>query len=514
MLGAESLLKTLINSGVEVCFANPGTSEMHFVAALDRVDGMRCVLGLQELVVTGAADGYSRMAGKPAATLLHLGPGLANGLANLHNARRGHGRIVNIIGEHAIYHVELDSPLTSDIESLAKPMSHWVKTAKFVEELPVLAAEAVAVANSGNGKIASLILPANLSWSEDGPEPAAPNTNDYSQADGAGFEVAVEALTSGEPATLFLGGTELTAEILELGGKIASKTGAKLMCEVFPGRIAHGAGVASVMKLPYFTEMARPMMGAYKQVVLAGAVSPVSFFAYPGQPSHLVSEDVNITILAEPDQDIHRALAALADALGANDEEPPRNVARNVDMPEGPLTPATAARAVAALLPEGAVVLDEGITCGMDMWAALATAKPHEWLIQAGGAICWGLSAAVGAAVAVPDRKIVCLEGDGSGMMNIQALWTMAREKLDVTTILFANRSYAILQFEYARVGAEGMGENAKSMMSMDDPTIDFVGIAKSMGVHGIRATTAEEFTAAFRDCMTTPGPHLIEAVM
>ena len=166
MNGAESLVRTLVAGGVDVCFSNPGTSEMHFVAALDRVEGMRCVLGLFEGVVTGAADGYFRMKGTPASTLLHLGPGLANGLANLHNAKKANSGIVNIVGQHATHHIGYNAPLTSDIEGLARPMSAWVRTSPDAKSVSADGAAAIAAARSAPPQIATLILPADTAWNE------------------------------------------------------------------------------------------------------------------------------------------------------------------------------------------------------------------------------------------------------------------------------------------------------------------------------------------------------------
>ncbi|MBP8924358.1 MAG: acetolactate synthase large subunit [Pseudomonadales bacterium] len=514
MNGAEALLRTLIDAGVEVCFTNPGTSEMHFVAALDQVPGMRCVLGLFEGVVTGAADGYSRIAGKPAATLLHLGPGLGNGLANLHNAKKGNAAIVNIVGDHATYHLQYDTPLTSDVVAVAKPMSHWVHSSSSSEHLPQDTAQAVAAAISAPGQIATLILPADISWGDSAPGPAAvlaPVKPRLAHADA--IMRAAEALGCGEPAMILLGGHISDAE-LEVAARIAASCGARIAVETFASRLPWGAGRPSYEKIPYLAEFAIEHLKTVRRMVLVGANAPASFFAYPGVPSRLNHDDCVIVTLAEGFHDRQDALERLADALHADSANVPRNPDQPAAAPSGALSTATVGDAVAALLPQGAIIVDEGATCGMEVFPRCTSARPHQWITLTGGAIGWGLPAATGAAIAAPEAKVVCLEGDGSAMYTIQALWTMAREQLDVTVLLFANRDYAILQLEYLRVGATAMGANARGMMHIGNPDIDFVALAQSMGVTATRATNAEELVSQFGNAMAHPGPRLIEVMM
>lgn len=514
MNGAEALLRTLLDAEVEVCFANPGTSEMHFVAALDRVPGMRCVLGLFEGVVTGAADGYARIAGKPAATLLHLGPGLGNGLANLHNAKKGHAPIVNIVGDHATYHLQYDTPLTSDVVAVAKPMSHWVHSSASSEQLPQDAANAVAAARSAPGQIATLILPADVSWGDSAPGPAVtppPAKARQVHADAVAHSAA--ALSCGEKAMILLGGAISDAQ-LETAARIAAATGARIAVETFASRIPWGAGRPAFEKVPYLAEFAIDYLKEVRRMVLVGVRAPASFFAYPGVPSRLAHEDCQIVTLAEDFHDRMDALERLAEELHAGEASARRNPAQPAQPPGGALSSASVGDTIAALLPEGAIIVDEGITCGMEVFPRCTGARPHQWIMQTGGSIGWGLPAAVGAAIAAPAAKVVCLEGDGSAMYTIQALWTMAREKLDVTVLLFANRDYAILQLEYLRVGATGMAENARGMMHIGNPDIDFVGLAQSMGVAASRAVTAEELAEQFSAAMAAPGPRLIEVMM
>jgi acetolactate synthase-1/2/3 large subunit len=514
MNGAESLLETLVRSGVEVCFSNPGTSEMHFVAALDRQAGMRAVLGLFEGVVTGAADGYARMAGKPACTLLHLGPGLANGLANLHNARRARVPIVNVVGDHATYHRGLDAPLTSDIEGFARPVSGWIRVSQSAASVAADGAAAVAASRSAPGQVATLILPADTAWNDASgaaePVPAAPFAR---PADDAVAAVAL-ALRSGAPAAILMNGAALSAAGTDLAGKIAAATGARLFADTFVTRIARGAGRVDVERIPYFGEQAAAVLAPFKHLILIGTKAPVTFFAYPGKPSELTPADCLVHTLAAPAEDAIAALNALVDALGAGKTAPPRTVSEPLRLARGALTPESIAQAVGMLLPEQAILVNEAATSGFMMPAMTSGARPHDWLDLTGGAIGQGLPTAVGAAVACPDRRVIALQADGSGMYTVQSLWTMARENLDVTVIVFANRKYAILQVELLRVGAGNPGRKAMDMLDLSRPDLNWVALAKGMGVPATRATTSEEFNAQLAHSLATAGPTLIEAVL
>jgi acetolactate synthase-1/2/3 large subunit len=502
MNGAQALIRTLADAGVNVCFTNPGTSEMHFVAALDTVPEMRAVLGLFEGVVTGAADGYGRMADGPAATLLHLGPGLGNGLANLHNARRARTPLVNIVGDHATYHKQYDAPLESDIDAAAWTVSGWVRRTMDTADVARDALDAVAAAHLG--QVATLILPADVSWTE-GASALESKPRATTSASSAGVNEAAKALTSGEPAVLFVGGASARADQLELASRIAAATGAKLLCETFPARLARGAGRVNVERLGYLAEFAEMQLAGARHLVVAGAKPPVSFFAYPGKPSDLVPEGCEVHDAGD--------LAALADLVAAG-AAPVLQPASRPDRPTGVLNGETVAAAVGALMPENAIVADEANTSGL--WASGATAgcPPHDWLTLTGGAIGQGLPVATGAAVACPDRPVISLEADGSAMYTLQALWTQAREGLDVTTVIFNNRSYAILNMELSRVGAESAGPKALSMLDISKPDLDFASLAQGMGVPAVRATTAEEFTEALERSLGEPGPHLIDALL
>src|ERR671917_2626260 len=511
MNGAESLVETLAGAGVEVCFANPGTSEMHFVAALDQVGDMRCVLGLFEGVATGAADGYARMADKPASTLLHLGPGLANGLANMHNARRANTPMVNIVGDHATYHKEYDAPLTSDVEGLARPFSDWVRTSADSRSVARDGAAAVAAAMDPPGRVATLILPADASWNEaDGPVPLLPVEGRAPVAPEAISEVA-RVLRSGEPAVLFMGGHALREPGLTLAGRIAAKTGARLLAQTLNARVERGAGRVVIDFLPYPVDDAIATLADARHLVLVGSEVPVAFFAYPDKPSALSPAHCETHTLATPGEDIVGALEALAEELGAP-QNAPVQARENYPPPSGEaITPEAAAATLGTLPPEGAIVVDEALTAARAFMSRTRGAAAHDYLQVTGGAIGIGLPLATGAAVACPDRKVICLQADGSAMYTVQALWTQAREGLDVTTLILNNRSYAILKGELANLGQGDAGRSALDRMELDRPTLDWVDLARGMGVEAARAETLKELERHFAAGLRSGGPYLID---
>jgi acetolactate synthase I/II/III large subunit len=514
--GAHALLRSLVASGVDTCFANPGTSEMHLVAAMDGVPRARAVLTLFEGVATGAADGYARMAGRPAATLLHLGPGLGNGLANLHNARRAGTPVVNVVGDHATTHTRYDAPLQSDIAAIAGSVSGWVRRSTRSTEVGADAAAAVAAARAG--QVATLVVPADVGWGEGGEPVDAPLPVPLrTAADGDAVRAAADALSAGEPAVLLVGGDATRAAGLAAAARIAAATGARVLAETFPARLERGAGVAPVGRLAYAVDAAVHQLAGTRHLVLAGARSPVAFFAYPATPSDLVPAGCAVHALTPPGGAATASLEELADLLAPGTAARTAPAARP-PLPTGPLTAHGAAAVVGALLPEGAIVVDESVTSGLGLPAATAGAPRHDWLTLTGGAIGYGLPAATGAAIACPDRPVWCLQADGSAMYTISALWTHAREGLDVTTIVYHNSAYAILRTELAQVGAAGLvqgdGSRARALLDLGNPDLDFVALAAGMGVPGTRATTAEELAAALRRAAAEPGPHLVEAVV
>lgn len=511
MNGAESLVRTLVAGGVDVCFTNPGTSEMHFVAALDKVPGMRCVLGLFEGVVTGAADGYFRMKGTPASTLLHLGPGLANGLANLHNAKKAHSGIVNIVGQHATYHIEYNAPLTSDIEGLARPMSAWVRTSPDAKSVARDGAAAIAAASGAPPQVATLILPADTAWNEADGVAQMPVESQRRSYSPQAVESAAKVLRSGEPTLLLMTGSAVTEPGLALAAQIAGKTGCKVMGPLASPRMARGRGRFSIERVPYVVELALAALKGFRHIVLVEANEPVAFFAYPSKPSLLKPEGCEVHRMTSSGENSVAALQALASAGGAKPADVKPQATVELVKPTGALNHASIAQAIAAAVPDNAILVDESITTGRGFFPLTASAAPHDWIQNLGGSIGYSTPVATGAAIACPDRKVICMVGDGSAMYTIQSLWTQAREGLNIVTIVFANRMYQILRGEFDGVGAGEPGKRAQDMLRIDSPTLDFVALAKSMGVPGRTVTTADEFNKALAEAIAEPGPRLIE---
>ena len=511
MNGAESLIRTLLAGGVEVCFANPGTSEIHIVAALDQIAEMRCVLGLFEGVVTAAADGYARMAEKPACTLLHLGPGLGNGLANLHNAMRAQVPLINLVGQHATYHLPYDTPLTSDVEGIARPYSKWLRSSRNAFELGRDAAEAVVAARTPPGQIATLIVPADVSWSDGGsvavmpavPRPPLPSTQ--------AIERAADMLRPGLQTAILMTGNALYGKGLATAGRIASATGAKLLAPYPISRLQRGVGIPRVDRVQYVLEQGIEQFKDIRQLILVGARAPIAYFAYPGKISAFTSPDCEIHTLASPGEDYVGALAALAAALSVRETALPVEGVDRPPLPSGQITLPGLAAAVGALLPENAIVVDESMTSGRGLMAATKGAPPHDWLGNTGGSIGIALPLAVGAAIACPDRRVLCLTADGSGMYTAQALWTMAREGLNITTVVFANHDYAVLKREFSYLGVGEPGPRAADMFEIGRPDLDWTLLAKGMGVPGTRVTSLEAFGKLLRAGLSGEGPTLIE---
>ncbi|MBO0731526.1 MAG: acetolactate synthase large subunit [Acidimicrobiaceae bacterium] len=513
MNGAQALVETLSACGVRTCFANPGTSEMHMVYALDSVEDFDSVLCLDEGVVTGAADGYARMAGVPAATLLHLGPGLGNGWANLHNARRSHTPLINVVGDHATYHKRFDAPLESDIDSLARAVSRWVRRSSRSSDVGPDTADAVAAALTPPGGVATLILPADASWEEGAaagrpiPLPPLATVPDEVVAE-------VVALLKGDArVVVLLGGAALKDRGLCAASRVAEATGATVLTETHTAHLQRGVGRPVFDALGYFAEAAFQQLAGAQHLITVGCRAPVAFFAYPGRPSSLVPEGCSVVALGQPGQDEVGALEEVASRV-APDLRPLLAVAGDASSPPAaePLTPAVVGAVVGSALPEGAIVVEESITARPALQDGTVHAPPHDWLAHVGGAIGQGLPLATGAAVACPDRKVVCLEADGSAMYTIQALWTQARRNLDVTTVIMSNRAYAILQIEMHRIVAQPPGPRAASSLSLSGPDLDFATIARGMGVEAVRATTAGELAHAITVGMDTAGPLLIDA--
>jgi acetolactate synthase-1/2/3 large subunit len=514
MNGAECLLETLLANGVDLCLMNPGTSEMQFVAALDRVPRMRGVLGLFEGVCSGAADGYARMTGRPAATLLHLGPGLANALSNLHNARKARSPVVNIVGEHSTQHLGFDAPLTADIEAFARPVSTWVRTLERAGAMGEAAAAAVAASFGPPGCVATLIVPADYSWSDAGLPAGLVALPQRALPEQRRIESAARALRRGRGTALLLGGATLQERGLRAADRLRGVPGVKIFGDRHCARMTRGLGVPPVERIPYFPEQSQALLAEFDRLVLVEAKPPVSFFGYPNTRSSLAAEGCEFDILAGIGEDGSGALEWLAEEMGA----PAAPQAARAGRPSIPtneaLTPAVIARAVAALAPEDTIISDETVSASGEMWPHLANAPRHDHLPVTGGSIGQGLPVAVGAALACPARKVIALEADGSAMYTPQSLWTMARERLDVTVIILSNRRYRILGIEMQRTGGGGVGPRAEAMIGLTDPVVDWVRLSQGFGVPASRAATTDEFVREFRAAMRETGPRLIEGVI
>ncbi|MEM7423237.1 MAG: acetolactate synthase large subunit, partial [Pseudomonadota bacterium] len=478
---------------------------------LDSVPGMRCVLALFEGVATGAADGFYRMARRPASTLLHLGPGLANGLANLHNAKKAGSGVVNVVGEHATGHIALDAPLTSDIEGLSWPMSHWVETATTSDAVGTAGARAVQAAMVAPGQIATLILPGDAAWNPGGIVAEPMGAPAREAPDPERITEAAKTLL-GPGSLMILGGIALNADCLELAGRIAAETGCGLLTEWSNARLERGAGRVSVNRIPYPVDQALGVLRPYNRIVLVGATRPVAFFAYPDKPGRLTQEDTAFVDLVGWGGDIPAALEALAVETGSTGTAP-SSVAEAVrpEVPDGPLTPDTIAPVLGALIPENAIVVDESVTTGRQFFPKTAGAAPHVWLNNRGGSIGYGMPCAIGAAIACPDRKVIALEGDGSAMYTVQSLWTMARESLDITVLVFSNRSYRILHGELRNVGVQNPGPRAVDMLTLNRPDLDWTEMARGMGVEAVRVDDARGLASALAAGLASEGPYLIE---
>jgi acetolactate synthase-1/2/3 large subunit len=513
MNGAEGLIRTLLACGVDTCFTNPGTSEMHFVAALDRIEGMRCVLGLFEGVVTGAADGYGRMKDRPASTLMHLGPGLGNGLANLHNARRAMTPIVNVVGDHAQDHLPYDPPLASDIEGIARANSRWVKTTQSPQAVGADTTEAVAASLAAPGGSSTLILPANVAWTEGGSVAAPAPVPARRKVDEARVRAAADALRKGNGA-LVLNGPMLREGALDLCGRVAAATGAELLCPTQMNRAERGAGRVNVDRIPYVVEAAQKRLAHLRTLVLVNSRPPVNFFAYPGKPPVPMTPECEVLTLAGLDEDGLDAVLRLIELLDAVKKDSRKEPLSRPERPTGPITLNGMAAVIAALMPENAIVVDESITSGRGLVAATKNAPPHDWLVNPGGSIGFAMPCSVGAAVACPDRKVLCLQSDGSGMYTNQALWTMARESLDIVTLVFANRTYEILKGELRNVGAGEPGRKARDMLEIGRPDLDWVSLARAQGVPGVRVDDLDALARELGGALKERGPRLIEIRM
>ncbi len=488
---------------------------MHFVAALDQYDKMRSILCLFEGCATGAADGYFRMKRTPASTLLHLGPGLANGLANLHNAKKASSGIVNIVGEHALDHIKLNAPLTSDIEGIARPVSHWVKTSKSSKDIAVDGAEAIEMANVNPGQISTLILPGDTAWNEGNAIQSINLKNKYSTVSSNLIDEALTALREAKNPLILVGGSALEEKNLIKLAKVADKIGCPMKTDWFNARLDKGAGRVNSVRIPYVVDKAVEVLKDFDSIIIIGARRPVAFFAYPNKPGVLTQETTKFIELASLSDDITSVINELSDKVGISDNKPSTVSEFKIpDIPSGPINPTSLGMVLGALIPENAIVVDESVTTGREFFYQTAGSHPHTWLNNCGGSIGFGMPVAIGAAVACPDKKVISLEGDGSAMYTVQSLWTMARENLDIVVLIFANQSYKILQGELTNVGVDNPGKSALEMLSLKDPSLDWVSVSKGMGVDAVRVDNLEDLVKNFKHGLQDKGPFLIEVMI
>ncbi len=513
MNGAEALVKTFLRNGVDTVFANPGTSEMHFVAALDSHPEMHCVLCLFEGGTSGAADGYFRMKQDVAGTLLHLAPGFGNAFANVHNARKAGSGMVNVVGEHATHHLRYESPLKGDITGISQSVSHWTRVSPDAQSVAADGAEAIRVARSANGRIATLILPANTAW-EPAAGPAASLPAMAPDRPGTADIEAAAVRLSQEGAALIIGRNALYGPLRRVAGQIASRTGCRLMSDTFVPRMAKGAGAARLTQLLYPIGPKIDQLAGTRSITLLGSQRPVAFFAYPDTPSVPEPPGCPVDTLCTPDMDVRWTLETLADAVGVTNDTPAQTFDLELpDIPGGELTLAKVGQAIVALMPENTILCNESVTSGMHVLPPMQTARPHEIIGGTGGAIGICLPLATGAAIACPDRKVIALSGDGSAMYTLQSLWTMAREALDITVVVFANRGYQILRNELENLGVDSYGRNAQAMFDVENPVLDWVSLARGHGVPAARAEHMEGFVKALTAGLESDGPSLIEVV-
>jgi acetolactate synthase I/II/III large subunit len=387
-----------------------------------------------------------------------------------------------------------------------------VRTATSSATVGADAAVAVQAARTHPGQIATLILPSDTSWDDGGIVADALPVPPKPASDPAQIRNAAEILRRGVPTLIVLGGEAVRAGALEHAHRIATATGAKLIAQGANARVSRGQGRVPVDRIPYVVDTAVKALAGTRHVILCGLRKPVTFFAYPNKPTTPIPPDANIHILARPDQDAAEALARLADELNAP-RAPIPDPGPRAEPARGKLTPESVAATLAALLPDQAVVTDEAVTFGRGFFPFTYAAAPHDWLNSTGGAIGCGPPLATGAAVGAPGRRVVALQADGSAMYTLQALWTQARENLDVTTVLLSNRKYQILLGELANVGANP-GRTALDMLDLGNPDLDWTKLAEGMGVAAARAESCERFADLFAQANARKGPFLIELVI
>ena len=491
--------------------------------ALSGVGGVRTVLGLHENVVTGAGDGYARMARRPAMTLLHLGPGLANGLANLHNAKRASSPMLNLIGTMATWHTAADASLQMDVESLTQTVSCWASLLPSRELLHTFAREAIArvsaFASPDGCRIATLLLPHDLQWQICSHSGAHMEPSLIVPSSGGGV-VAIDALLqdlaeAGRRGALLLGGEALCEPMLSVFASYARCVGTAILCVNEFARADRGQGRPAVRRIPYHSQQAREFLESFTVMVFINAVEPTAQFGYPESISTLVSSHSKIHRIpfAELSAVLHHLQGAISrDAAG---ELEPMAFPSNLFPPDGILTAPKMWQLVAGLQPlDTIIIVDESLTSGGEYWEASQHSPPFSHLSQTRGAFRNGPPCAVGAALACPDRHVINLQADSSGLYSSQALSTQARERLNITTVVCANNAYGILQVDLARQKPKfgGRGCVVNALTQLNDPPIDWVNLAAGYGVLAVTVNTCEELARELSTAIDAQGPRVIVA--
>jgi len=515
MNGAQAFFKVLLDGGVDTIFGCPGTSEMQIIQELGQTN-VHAVLGLQENVVTGMAHGYGVMTGKPSLSLLHVACGISNGLANMHNGRRAGAPMVVFAGGVAANH-EVNNPEHQMLlrpQQIAAAATDWQREALTSDLLADCAAEALQVANTGYGKVAMVFGPAQTFWEEatileDQTRPPIPPR----RVSASTIKEIAESIQSGKKTCLLLGGHALREEALEVAGRISAATGAELWQDYIVARLQRGAGRVPVKRIPYVVEAGVEALKDFEQIVLVGNQIPIPTFSYKGKPLTKVPEGCAIKTLGTTECDLLQALTDLADAVNAPAKAPVHQDRAKGVAPTGVLNEAAICQSIVAAMPDNVIVVDEGNMESFNFPELTAGAAPHDFMqAPTGGAIGAGASVAIGASVAAPDRKVVCLEGDFSLNLNIMSLWTMAKQNSNICLVIMNNGGSQALRMELARVRPGDETDKALDMLLIRDPEIDYVKIAEGNGLSATRATTAEEFHQQFVAAMKKKGPHVIDA--
>ena len=509
MNGAEVLTATLTQGGVDTVFMNPGTTELDLVDTFTSVPGMRCVLTLFEGVASGAADGFGRIAGYPAATLLHLGPGLANAAANFHNARRARTPVISIVGEHTRAHQPLDPPLASDIAGIAKTHSKFVEAITSSDQICTAVATALATATTAPKGVATLLFPADLAW-----EPSRQSGEHLAASrswtpDTEALKRAATALVR-PGAVIFAGGDALRKPALNELAKLCSR-GAQIFAETFPAVHERGGNLPRISRLPYLPEQAIALLERATALILIGAPQPISFFGYRGTPSILTPSGCEIIEVVPPGFPCLGAIEALAEEAGLSDPYlPPVPTEPMLQAQQSHLDAVGLASAIASSIESGTIVVDEANTGGVALQGPTSDSPEHIWLTVPGGSIGEGIPLAIGAALAEPNSRVLALVADGSSLYTIQGLWTIARERLPVTVVILNNLRYAILQYEASR--RSPVTEELRKLTSLDSPAINYRKLAEGFGIKADVAHTPFELLQQLHGAALRPEPVLIEA--